>query len=180
MVFWLSEMNKESTNHWMISLADVDIQIEEKMQEIERTKDSTLKDGLKSYIESLEKDKKDLKNSAKKLIDLSHKILVFLDSPRPELFNALMPLLSHDRYEVEYEFVDTNNGIKTKTNILRGWPAVIFAQAIDYSHYQRYPEIQRRFIITNPKMTPGKYASAYQTLLVTGLDCLTSFTRPKW
>ena len=32
-------------------LADVDIQIEEKMQEIERTKDSTLKDGLKSYID---------------------------------------------------------------------------------------------------------------------------------
>ena len=31
--------------------------------------------------------------------------------------------------------------------------AVIFAQAIDYSHYQRYPEIQRRFIITNPKMS---------------------------
>ena len=117
---------------------------------------------MESYIESLEKDKKDLKNSAKKLIDLSHRILVFLDSPRPELFNALMPLLSHDRYEVEYEFVDTNNGIKTKTNILRGWPAVIFAQAIDYSHYQRYPEIQRRFIITNPKMTPGKYAGSYR------------------
>ena len=85
---------------------------------------------------------------------------MFVDSPRPELFNSLMPLLSHDRYEVEYEFVDTNNGIKTKTNILRGWPAVIFAQAIDYSHYQRYPEIQRRFIITNPKMTPEKYAGA--------------------
>jgi hypothetical protein len=32
---------------------------------------------------------------ARKLIDLSHKILVFLDTPRPELFNALMPLLSH-------------------------------------------------------------------------------------
>lgn len=141
-------------------LADIDKQIEAKNQEIGISKDSILKDGLKSYIESLEKDKKDFKNGAKKLIDLSQKILVFLDSPRPELFNALMPLLSHDRYEVEYEFVDTNNGIKTRTNILRGWPAVIFAQAIDYSHYARYPEIQRRFIITNPKMTPEKYAAA--------------------
>jgi len=71
-----------------------------------------------------------------------------------------MSLLSHDEYEVEYEFVDTNNGIKTKTNILRGWPVVIFAQAIDYSHYKRYPEIQRRFIITNPKMDPEKYEAA--------------------
>jgi hypothetical protein len=43
---------------------------------------------------------------------------------------------------------------------MEDWPAVIFAQAIDYSHYQRYPEIQRRFIITNPKMTTEKYAAA--------------------
>ena len=112
----------------------------------------------------LEEKKNQLFKNTKKLIDLSHKILVFLDTPRPELFNALMPLLSHDRYEVEYEYVDTHNGIKTKTNILRGWPAVIFAQAIDYSHYARYPEIQRRFIITNPKMTIDKYEDAIQLI----------------
>jgi hypothetical protein len=84
-----------------------------------------------------------------------------LDTPQVELFNGLMPLLSHDRYEVEYEYADsTNTGIKTRNNVLRGWPAVIFAQAIDWSKYQRYPEIQRRFIITNPKMTREKYAAA--------------------
>ena len=105
--------------------------------------------------------KKDLHKDAKKLIDLSNKIIVFLDTPNMELFNAIMPLLSHDNYEVEYEYADTGqNGIKTKGNILRGWPAVIFAQALDYSHYKRYPEIQRRFIITNPKMTVDKYKQA--------------------
>lgn len=78
-----------------------------------------------------------------------------------ELFNAVMRLLSHDNYEVEYEYADTGqHGIRTKGNILRGWPAVIFAQALDYSHYKRYPEIQRRFIITNPKMTVDKYKQA--------------------
>jgi hypothetical protein len=138
----------------------VDFEIEDKHQEIARTKDNMLKVGLESYIASIENDKKQLQRNAKKLIDLSHKVLVFLDSPSPGLFNALMPLLSHDRYEVEYEFVDTHNGIKTKTNILKGWPAVIFAQAIDYSHYQRYPEIQRRFIVTNPKMDVEKYSAA--------------------
>ncbi len=119
-----------------------------------------MKQGLKSQIKDLEEQKTDLQKNAKKLIDLSNNILVFLDSPRPELFSALMPLLSHDRYEVEYEFVDPHNGIKTKGNILRGWPAVIFAQAIDYSRYARYPEIQRRFIITNPKMSKEKYEQA--------------------
>jgi hypothetical protein len=141
-------------------IAEIDSQIQNKELEISSTRDDITKEGLEAYIKSLENDKEELRKDVKKLIDLSHKVLVFLDSPRPELFAALMPLLSHDRYEVEYEFVDTHNGIKTKTNILKGWPAVIFAQAIDYSHYARYPEIQRRFIITNPKMEKTKYAAA--------------------
>jgi hypothetical protein len=145
-------------------LAEIDSQIEDKELEIARTQDSLLKEGLRDYIRNLKDDKKELKAKAKKLIDLSHKTLVFVDNPRPELFNALMPLLSHDRYEVEYEYVDTHNGIKTRNNILKGWPAVIFAKAIDYSHYLRYPEIQRRFIITNPKMTAKKYSSAVELI----------------
>jgi hypothetical protein len=141
-------------------IAEIDSEIQDKENELENIKDKNLKQGLLSATERLKNKKRDLLKDAKRLIDLSHKIIVFLDTPRPELFNALMPLLSHDKYEVEYEFVDTHNGIKTKTNVLRGWPAVIFAQAIDYSHYQRYPEIQRRFIITNPKMTIEKYRQA--------------------
>ena len=141
-------------------ITKIDSEIEEKESQIAIAKDNNLKQCLKSQIKDLEQQKKDLQKNAKKLIDLSRKILVFLDSPRPELFSALMPLLSHDRYEVEYEFVDTHNGIKTKGNILRGWPAVIFAQAIDYSRYPRYLEIQRQFIITNPKMSKEKYEQA--------------------
>jgi hypothetical protein len=141
-------------------IANKDSEIEHKRQEILCTKDEMLKESLESDSISLENDKKELTKSAKKLIDLSHKVLVFLDSPSVGLFNALMPLLSHDRYDVEYEFVDTHNGIRTRTNILRGWPAVIFAQARDYSHYVRFPEIQRRFIVTNPKMDAVKYSAA--------------------
>jgi hypothetical protein len=143
-----------------IKIANKDSEIWEKQQEILRTKNEILKDALTQSIEDIENDKKELQKRAKKLIDLSHKVLVFLDSPSVGLFSALMPLLSHDRYDVEYEFVDTHNGIKTRTNILRGWPAVIFAQAIDYSHYVRFPEIQRRFIVTNPKMDAIKYSAA--------------------
>jgi hypothetical protein len=141
-------------------IAKIDSDIEDKQNEMDNAKDKNLKQGLSSIIKALEKEKKDLLKETKKLIDLSHKILVFLDTPKPELFSTLMPLLSHDKYEVEYEFVDTHNSIRTKTNVLRGWPAVIFAQAIDYSHHQRYPEIQRRFIITNPKMSIQKYERA--------------------
>lgn len=127
-------------------VAQIDSEIVDKEGEIATSKDSSFKQARRNEIKQLEKQKQELLKDAKKLIELSHKILVFLDTPRPELFNALMPLLSHDKYEVEYEFVDTLNGIKTKTNILRGWPAVVFAQAIDYSHYARYAEIQRRCV----------------------------------
>ena len=144
----------------------IDNQIEDKNNEISRTKDKDLINGLKAFIEDLNEQKKEATNNAKKLIDLSHKILIFLDTPRMSLLSTLMSLLSHDRYEVEYEYVDTNNGIKTHTNILRGWPAVIFAQAIDYSKYERWPEIQRRFIVTNPEMnSKEKYQEAVDLTL---------------
>ena len=76
-----------------------------------------------------------------------------------------MPLLSHDEYEVEYEYVDTNNGIKTRSNILRGWPAVVIAQALDYSKSPRFQEYQRRFITTNPTMSKEKFDEAIDLIL---------------
>lgn len=110
---------------------------------------------------------KEIEKNAVKVIDLSRKILVFLDTPSSEIFEALMSLLSHDQYEVEYQFVDSSSrsGLKTRTNILLGWPSVIFAQAIDYTRHPRYQEIQRRFIITNPRMDFEKYQSAVDLII---------------
>ena len=143
-------------------LKEIDEQIEDKEIEIfNANNNSTLKQSLKHDIRDLQKEKKDLTKDARNLIDLSHKTLVLLDTPSRGLFGALMSLLSHDQYEAEYEFADTTNtGISTKVNILRGWPAVIFAQAVDYSNYSRWSEVQRRFIITNPNMDPTKYNAA--------------------
>lgn len=142
------------------TIEKIDSDIQDKENEIAMTTNRDLKQGLRHQISQLQKSKKELMKDAKKLIDLQHKILIFLDTPSPKLFEAMMPLLSHDKYEIDYDYVDTSNGIKTKSNVLRGWPAVIFAQAIDYSHYQRFPEIQRRFIVTNPKMSIEKYREA--------------------
>ncbi len=144
----------------------IDDQIQDKQDELNRIKNMDLIRALKAGIEDLHEQKKEAHMKAKKLIDLSHKILIFLDTPNVSLLSTLMSLLSHDQYEVEYEYVDTNNGIKTYTNILRGWPAVIFAQAIDYSKHERWPELQRRFIITNPEMnSKKKYAEAVDLIL---------------
>ena len=141
-------------------IVKMDSEIDDKQSEISTTKNPDLKQALQNQIKVLQIQKKDLGKSARKLIDLSHTTIVFQDTPSLGLLSALMPLLSHDKFEVEYEYVDTHNGINTRTNVLRGWPAVILSQAIDDSHYKRYPEIQRRFIITNPKMSTEKYSDA--------------------
>jgi hypothetical protein len=140
----------------------LDAEIQKKDMELISATTRESRAELKKEQLLFEKQKTELLRNAKKLIDLSHKILVFLDTPPTSLFAAMMPLLSHDAWEVEYDFVDTHNGIKTKSNILRGWPALIFAQAIDSSHHSRWPEIQRRFIITNPQQTQTKIKSAVE------------------
>lgn len=132
---------------------------------------------INAFIEELEDKRKEILESTKKLIDLSHTILIFEDTPKMGLFEALMSLFSHDMYEVEYEYVDTSGTIKTKTNILRGWPVGIFAQAVDYSRYERWTEVQRRFIMTNPKMDSKKYAAAVD--LTIDKNCLPHFVYQK-
>ena len=141
-------------------IANIDKEIEEKEHEITQSHDKNVKQGLRSLITNLNQDKKNLVKDSRKLIDLSNKIIIFLDTPSQQLLSGLLPLLSHDKYEIEYEFTDTHNGIKTKNNVLRGWPAIIIAQALDYSKSPRFPEYQRRFITTNPKMTKEKYNEA--------------------
>jgi len=88
--------------------------VEDKQCEISTTKNPNLKQALQNQIKELQTHKKDLGKRARKLIDLSHTIIVFQDTPSLGLLSALMPLLSHDKFEVEYEYVDTHNGIKPK------------------------------------------------------------------
>jgi hypothetical protein len=140
----------------------LDEEIDDLENQLSHATAADLRSTIRSTVTERKQQKRELLKDARKLIDLQHKILIFLDTPNPRLFEAIMPLLSHDKFESEYIYVDTHNGIKTKKNVLRGWPAVIFAQAIDYSHYQRFPELQRRFIVANPKMTADKYKAAIE------------------
>lgn len=84
-----------------------------------------------------------------------------------------MSMLAHDSYETEYEYADcTANGIKTKSNVLRGWPAFFYAQALDTSHYKRDAEANRRFIKINPNMAKEKYKAAARLIAENSLGIL--------
>ncbi|MFH1863466.1 MAG: hypothetical protein ABIJ85_00945, partial [bacterium] len=65
------------------------------------------------------------------LVDLSRKVLIFLDQPHTLLLQHLRPLLSHDKKEIHIKITDKNQrgGLRTKNILLRGFPAVIFCTA---------------------------------------------------
>lgn len=65
------------------------------------------------------------------IVDLSRKILIFLDQPHNLLLQHLRPMLSHDKKEIPIKITDKTQkfGLKTKNVLLRGYPAVIFCTA---------------------------------------------------
>jgi len=94
------------------------------------------------------------------LVDLSRKILIFLDQPHNTLLERLRSLLSHDQKEMISKITDKNQkgGNKTKTVILRGYPAVIFCSA----GLQIDEQESTRFILLSPQTSQEKLRFAIQ------------------
>jgi len=89
------------------------------------------------------------------VVDLSRKILIFLDQPHNELLARLRPLLSHDEKEISLKITDKTQkfGLKTKNVLLKGYPSVIFCTAglrVDEQEATRFlllsPEINQEKI----------------------------------
>jgi len=96
----------------------------------------------------------DEKNKGRILVDLSRKILIFLDQPHTQLLERLRPLLSHDKKEISIKITDKNQrqGLRTKNVVLRGFPSVIFCTAglrIDEQE-------ATRFLLLSPEVNQEK------------------------
>jgi len=91
-------------------------------------------------------------------VDLEHKIIIFLDQPHPQLLERLRPVLSHDKKEITSMIVDKNqkHGMKTKTIVIVGYPAVTFCTA----GLKMDEQEATRFILLSPEMSQGKIRSA--------------------
>jgi hypothetical protein len=134
------------------TLEPIESEIRDLEMEIKQAEDENQKERLKDEL-------KNMVDNSKCLIDLTGKILVFFEPPRPETWDILKPMLSHDVLEMEHPFVDRTEvaGITVKKIVTRGWPACIFCSARDESRWDVWPEIQSRFIITSPNMSGEKY-----------------------
>ena len=88
------------------------------------------------------------------LVNLSRKILIFLDQPHQLLLQHLRPLLSHDEKEIVLKITDKTQkfGLKTKNVVIKGFPVVIFCSAglkIDEQE-------STRFILLSPEISKEK------------------------
>lgn len=91
-------------------------------------------------------------------VDLSRKILIFLDQPHTMLLQHLRPLLSHDQKEIYLKITDRSqkSGLRTKTICLRGFPVVIFCTAGLKVDEQE----STRFLLLSPETTQNKLQEA--------------------
>jgi hypothetical protein len=102
------------------------------------------------------------------VVDLSHKIMIFLDQPHQLLLQHLRPLLSHDQPEISIKITDKSMkyGLKTKKVLLRGFPSVVFCTA-----GLRVDEQEgTRFLLLSPETTQEKIREAVLLRIEQGSD----------
>ena len=65
------------------------------------------------------------------IINLEHKIIIFLDMPDDQLLMRLRPVLSHDRKKLHYKITDRGKKgrLRTKKITIIGYPTVVFCTA---------------------------------------------------
>jgi len=89
------------------------------------------------------------KEKNERRIDLSRKIIIFLDMPHTDLLARLRSLLSHDEKEMRVKITDRGDkgGHRTKTAVIVGFPTVIFCSANAKMDEQE----MTRFILLSPE-----------------------------
>jgi len=112
---------------------------------------------LESYKDKVQAWREEIQGSYT-LIDLSHKILVFLEAPEYRTFHMLYPILSHDTERISYRFTDkTSRGqLRTSKVVIQGWPATIFL-TVDKLYVE---ELATRSFTATPEASAEKIMAA--------------------
>ncbi len=137
-----------------------------KVKEQGRDPDEELSKALSRYKEDIKAWREELQNSYR-LIDLSHKILIFLEAPDFNTYRMLLPILSHDTYEITYKFTDktAQGSLRTIKVVIRGWPATIFLT----TDRQYMEELATRSFTVTPETSTAKIEDANE--LTNTKDC---------
>ena len=133
--------------------------IEPKLKELEKLKNTSQNDEEINYAKETIQE---MLKTAKNLVDLTNKVLLFLDNPSPQTYEVLKPILSHDKEEILYKTTKGDGSLKVKETIIRGWPATIVCSAKNEAKNEVWPEIETRFFMSSPNNTVTKYKKANQ------------------
>ncbi|MEM3192536.1 MAG: hypothetical protein QW292_10725 [Candidatus Parvarchaeota archaeon] len=125
-----------------------------KMLETQVKKDKSKMAELRDVREEIESLNKDIVT----LINFDGIVIAFLDQPREELLRNLLSVMSHDSKYIETTFAEGEGFITTKHVVFKGWPTFIFAVSKD--SLLNWGDIQTRFEVREPVMSPEKYESA--------------------
>jgi len=92
------------------------------------------------------------------IVNLSRKILIFLDQPHTLLLQHLRPILSHDKKEIRLKITDKSQkyGLKTKNIFVIGYPAVTFCTA----GLRLDEQEATRFLLLSPEIDQEKIREA--------------------
>ena len=128
--------------------------IQEKLDELEdlfsETADKNEKNRIINQIKSI-------KENARYCVDLKNKILVFLDNPKPETYEMLKPIMSHDKDEIVYKTTKSDGSLKVKEAVIRNWAAFVFCSAKNEAKNEVWEEIKTRVIMASPNSNVKKY-----------------------
>jgi hypothetical protein len=96
------------------------------------------------------------------IVDLRHKILIFLDMPHFQLLERLRPFLSHDEKELNYKITDKSQkyGLKTKDVFIQGPASVFFCTAKS----NPYEQEKTRMILLSPSTDEDKLKESLELL----------------
>jgi len=116
--------------------------------------------GDKKTVRELKGIMADMIAYARNEVDLTHKILLFLDNPKPETYEMLKPILSHDKRQILYKTTKSDGSLSVKDTVIKGWPAVIVCSAKNEAKNEVWEEIATRFFIVSPNTNVSKYYEA--------------------
>jgi hypothetical protein len=131
-----------------------------------KLEDAKVKESHKTFrnkINELKNEIKELNRKSEKLIELTNRIVLMLDTPQEGLYSTLMSLVSQDTTKDQlYQFAEKNSSGKmgSPRNRLRGTPAMFTTQVIDDTRQVRYQEKNRRFIHVTPNTSTRKVSAA--------------------
>lgn len=93
-----------------------------------------------------------------RVVDLSRKILIFLDQPHTLLLQHLRPLFSQDQKEIKIKITDRAKGTghRTKNILIKGFPSAIFCSA----GLKLDEQEATRFFLLSPEISQEKIRQA--------------------